>query len=67
MALTWVMRRRQTSEKVFLLPRVSANVEPEITVWILRGFRYEYKQSKWVQDGLLLKWKCGMEAMGEKI
>lgn len=65
-ALTRVMRWRQTSEKVFLMPRVSANVEPEMIIWILCAFRSEYKQAKLVQDGILVKWKCGMQAKREK-
>lgn len=46
------------------MPRVSANVEPEIIIWILCAFRSEYKQAKLVQNRFLVKWKCGMEAKG---
>lgn len=33
------------------MPRFSANVEPEMIIWILRAHRSEYKQAQMVQDG----------------
>lgn len=44
------------------MPRVSAKVEPEMIIWILCAFRSQCKQAKLVQGGILVKWKCGMEA-----
>lgn len=49
------------------MPRVSANVEPEMIIWILCAHRSEYKQAQMVQDGFLVNWKWWMEAKGKKI